>query len=781
MLLQLFSAGLPLSEEQEQEVRAAGLIKDEKPEDENVLLDGRQHLWLTDVQAKEAREREENPQPKAECYLDRIPQEWKDREITKDDWCPKDIQKHARDPEFRKFISSHIPRFDKIKPNKQFWLFIEQALRWLAEGTTVSDFEGEDQRQYVLEEFHRGHENRMYWALKYGYIKDDGFVGGFRKYDASTPQALLFWLRACKFSGELGKSRQAAITSTIMLDCAITILATPSYSGVLVTDDVEFTGKKIFSQKMQSSIRAMLQKNPWMKPRKWNWSAKNLTAFWGGSSSKEDAGAFSAEYTVAAANETQAINGTQVSEVDIDECQNVWTYQDIKLEARPAMISVINGVARVTRMLWAYGTGNRKQTGGGAFEAEYKGSLVKWRKGDDTSTTVPLFFDRTCRPGWTDKNYLDEYDFYMRREDEGMKGMTKEERMAVFFSAYPNKPEDMFLTSHKHIVPALTITDAWELIERHCANRGIPVLGHYEPIMNPSIPMPEGTWYPFKVVDAKWVTHPPDDLNAPCRRFFDRPRDEPWAYRWTHGTDPAVIGSGSSMFASAIWDSVGAYTEVNGIKVFNPTIACILNDSKPNMEDCFNQAVLMGMYYRNHGQQACPELVEANRGGEYTRWKTGPQFNLSQSLIYRTQLPPKYQGGGHLHGIDMKNNAQNSRKTELFFDIVAFIRAYGPRKDDRGRVKLNIWDYQYWTQLYNIEVEEKVTGAIQFATRNKNAYNDDLVYAVQYAFIASQCVNNIPVRIDAVHPEFKMTEVQYLDMNTLEPYTVLKREPILYV
>jgi hypothetical protein len=718
--------------------------------------------------------------------LDRIPsewkKEWKSKEIAKEDWCPDRPDIHTKDKEFRRFISSHIPRFDRILPYKMFWLYVEQCMRWLAEGTSVQDFDGEDQRSFVLEEFRRINENKLYGAIKYGYIKDDKHPGGQRKYDASAPQALLFWLRDAGFSGELGKGRQAAITSSIMLHVALKMLVEASYKGVLVTDDVEFTGKAIFSDKLQACIQILLLRNPWMKPAKTpNWSTKKITHAWSTGSAKQEQKTFSSDYTLAASNETQTINGTTPSEVDFDECQNIPTYQDIKLEARPTMLSNVDGIIRVARQIWAYGTGSKKQSGGGSFENEYKGTLTKWKKGEDTSSFVPMFFDRTCRPGMTDELYLQEHNFYMSREDDGMAGLTKEERMAVFFSAYPNKPEDMFLTSHKHIVPALTITEAWEMIERYCGDKGLPIPGRYDPILNTSIPMPEGSWYPYLVVGSKWVSHAPDDPNSPCKRFLDRPDTEPWVHRWYQGTDPCVVGTGSSLFASAILDAAGGWDEINGVKRFNPTIACILNASTPNMEDTFNQSVLMGMYYHNHGQQACMELVEANRGGEYTRWKSTPQFNLSSSLLYRAQLPPKYQGGGHLHGIDMKNNSQNSRKTELFFDIVSFVREWGPRKDAQGRQKLNIWFYEYWTQLYNIEVEEKATGAVQFATRNKNAYNDDLVYAVQYAYLCYCCSNRIPTRIDSAHPEMRMVERQKLNPQTLELYTVRVAEPVSYV
>jgi len=782
--LQLHSHGVTVSEEAKQKARVAGLEVDKQKKSESpIALDGRQHLWLTPEQAKMARERKENPQPKATSYLDRIPKEWikewKNKEITKEDWCPENIKTHARDPEFRAFITSSHGRFDEILPYKMFWLCIEQAMRWLAEKTYVEDLVGEEQWAFVLEEFRRGRENRLYWAIKYGYIQDDAIVGGFRKYDASTPQALLFWMRMCKFSAELGKSRQAAITSTIMLDAAIVILTTPSYSGVMVTDDVEYTGKKIFKQKLQSSLRKMMQKNTWMKADKWLWSAKSVTAMWGESTSKEDQGVFQAEYTVAASNETQAINGTAVSEIDVDECQNVSTYTDIKLEARPAMLSNINGVIRVTRMIWAYGTGSRKQSGGGAFEMEYKNTLAKWRRGDDTSTMVPLFFDRTCRPGATDESYLEEYAYYMTTEEEGMKGMTKEERMSIFLSAYPNKVEDMFLTSHKHVVPALTITEAWEMIERYCHGKGLPVPGSFKPVYDTMQPMPEGSWYPFFVRDVEWKPEPPDSTTYSCKMFMDR-ATEPWAHRYYQGTDPCVVGTGSSMFASAILDAAGGWEDVKGTKSFNPTIACILNDSKPAMEEVFNQCALMGMYYKNHQKRACTELVEVNRGGEYMRWKQTPQFNLGESLIYRTMLPPKYQGGGHLYGIDMKNSSANSRKTELFYDIVALVRSWGPRTDDFGRKMLNIWFYEYWTQLYNIEVEEKANQSMQFGTRNKNAYNDDLVYAVQYAHIAYQAANRVPTLIDYQNPEYEIVEEARFNYNTMELQYVKLRKPVVY-
>ncbi|HNA31667.1 MAG TPA: hypothetical protein PL106_00980 [Flavobacteriales bacterium] len=791
LLLALSDAGMPLSQEDRDRIgERAGAPPPDRAQDidrPGLIMDGRQHLWLTPQQARAARERSENPQPRAECYLDRIPQawkdEWRDREISRDDWCPMDAKTLARNDEFRAFHLSHIPRFDRIAPYEPFWLFIEQALRWLAEDTSLYDVRAEDRYAFVQEEFRRMDENHLYGALKYGYIPDDSMPGGVRKYDASTPQALILYWCAVGLSGELFKGRQSAVTSTFELDEAISILTTPSSSAVLVTDDVKYTGEKIFKQKFKSMISLMVDRNPWMDADKWLWSASSVTATWTERDRKGASNAMSAERTVAASGDTQVINGTNVSRIKIDEAQNVGPYSGIKREVRPAMVSFVDGVARIKRSLWAYGTGNAKNSGS-EFTSEYKATMEAFRKGRDTSTYVPGFFDWTCRPGMTEKDLIEEYDFFMNASEGDMASRSSEERLAMFYSAHPNKPEDAYLTLHRHVVPVTVIAEAWELIERHCTKRGIPVLGHFDPVFNTSVPMAEGSWYPHLVVGSKWVPHAPDSLNSPCRMFLPKKSAERWVYRWAQGTDPAVVGSGSSMFASAIFDGAGAWRDRDGARTFNPTVACLLNDSKQNMEECFNQSILMGMYYANDGQGACPELVEANRGGEYTRWKSSSMFNLSRSLLYRTQMPPKYQGGGHLYGIDMKNNDRNGRKTELFFDIVAFIRQYGPRADESGKKRLlNIWYYDYWTQLYNIEVDEQATGAIKFGTRSKNLYNDDIVYAVQYANIAHTVYAgaHTPMMINTHAPEFRVVRKPVRDMNTLEVRYEEVREPVIYV
>lgn len=129
-------------------------------------------------------------------------------------------------------MSSHIPRFDCLIPNLEFYLYLEQARRWLDEGTTVSDYRtAQEQWDFVAREFERMSTNSLYAMDKYGWIKDDQLPNGRRKYYASTPQALIIFNMDRGHSLELGKGRQAAITSTVMLYEVFKMLTHTSYKG----------------------------------------------------------------------------------------------------------------------------------------------------------------------------------------------------------------------------------------------------------------------------------------------------------------------------------------------------------------------------------------------------------------------------------------------------------------------------------------------------------------------------------------------------------------------
>lgn len=780
LLASLHAAGLPISQEDHSVLRASGQIVGStigKVIDiPGAALDGRGHLWLTEEQAAPIRVREYNPQPNAESYYARIPQawkdKWKDRIITKDDWCPMEPDKLTRQRDFRAFISSSNPRFDRIIPYEPFWLYCEQALRWIAEGVFIQDLPMEEQRAFALEEFRRGRENPMYWAIKYGYIRDDEYPGGWRKYDASTPQALLFWARDCRLSGELGKGRQAAITSTMMLRRAIMMLTRHSHKAVLITDDVETTGQGIMGEKLLSSTQYMIRMNPWMAPTSMhNWTPKRAVVTWG-SIKKSEKKTFSSETILASAQGGQTMNGVNVSEGDFDESQNIKTYSDIKREARPQMRANIDGMLRIRRQIWSWGTGNRAHTGGGAWENELKNTTNKWNSGEDTSTFIPLFFDWTCRPGATEQDYLEDRAFYLSGKAEGTSGLSPEEQLASFLSAWPSKLEDMFLSSHTTIIPSIVISEAQDLIVAHYHSKNLPVKGQFVPVYNTSIPMPEGSLLPFAVATTTFQPLPPDTMDCPIKMVA--PPERGWLHRYYHGTDPIQSAQGTSAFASAIWDNVGFIKEEKDHNSYYPYVPCILNWRPQNADDAFIQSILMGMHYRNEGQKACKEVVEVNAGQDYIRVKTTPPFSLAESLWHRTLLPVAYRGGNHMYGVDMKNNANNSRKSSLFLDISRFHADY---RAGNGRGLPPVPFYEYWTQMRDISVEQTKRGAIEFGVQNHKTQRDDLVFAVQYAKMSCEAANKAPEKIGTVTKMRTVTKTR-MDPVTLQHYTVTVQEPV---
>jgi hypothetical protein len=176
----------------------------------------------------------------------------------------------------------------------------------------------------------------------------------------------------------------------------------------------------------------------------------------------------------------------------------------------------------------------------------------------------------------------------------------------------------------------------------------------------------------------------------------------------------------------------------------------------------------MGMYYANHGQRACKEVVEINAGGRYVDAKCGPEFNLKDSLVFRGALPPAYRGGTHWFGVDLKGG-KGSRKEALYHDTTNLLRTNGKR----------IFYYGFWSQVRNISVESKPDGSVQWGTMNKNAFNDDMVYAVAYAELGCRAINQQPMRIDNKQTAMRSKRVLKRDKN-LMPYYENVLVPVTY-
>jgi hypothetical protein len=181
--------------------------------------------------------------------------------------------------------------------------------------------------------------------------------------------------------------------------------------------------------------------------------------------------------------------------------------------------------------------------------------------------------------------------------------------------------------------------------------------------------------------------------------------------------------------------------------------------------ELFIQNILMGMYYANHGQKACKELVEINAGHRYVDFKTGPICNLRESLLTRHQLLPKYKTGNasNIYGIDLKGG-KGSRKELLYGDIVDLLLANWH----------NIWYYDIWSQIRHISVIPDAEGGVKWGTENKNVYNDDMVYAMGYAELCARCINKQPEYVITSEPKLVTKRIIERDGSLMPHYRWVK-------
>lgn len=684
------------------------------------FYDGRRHLWLykTPEPTEDNQDIANDPN-----YYDRIPQEWKnrwkDKEIKPEDWkpkgCPEDIPQ-----EVMTFVLSANPRFDQLIAYEPFWLYCEYARRANQEATSIEDFQAGSQEwvDFALDEVRRSQVCLLYGCDRYGYIKDDSQPSGWRKYHASTPQALLCWLKNIGVNYVLAKGRQAAITSTEMLCASIRVRVMPSYKGILLTDDKEETGKSIFAEKFMATGRKLPY---WMQPKSvlHDSTMKVMYSFSNLKGKKGENKLITTEMSLFGSRDTQAVNGTTPTDLYIDEAQNVSTLQKILMERRPTEWASVNGKMRKFRQSFVWGTAASSNAGKGAFEDRYKQVKTLMIQGKPTGGWIAVFFDAFCRPYMSKDIYFREYHQEYMSDDGQFKGMSVEERMAMFASHFPMSDEDAFAPPANTVVPSSLINEHIKRILAHYPQG--PIRGYFEPIYDHSKKQPEGSYFPYFVKGARFVKASDLDMNAPVFMFKDR--EDGCIDNYWQGTDPIQSYTGMSRMASVIMASSAKAVERDKQKVHIPAPVCWVNNIRSNnVKDSFAQVKLMGIYYANHGQQACPELVEVEQGHNYIEFIKSPALLLEDSLVYRTSLSPGFQIGGHMHGMAMKE-ATKSRGHGVLLEMVDYM----------GH---NIWSFDFWSQLKNIEHEEGKQGSIKWGTSDVRRFNDDLVVAMLLAFIA---------------------------------------------
>lgn len=635
--------------------------------------------------------------------------------IRRADWMPNSVDEHTK--EFVEWIDSiNFQGFSKKRNYKPFNLYRQQARDWLAENSSETDFNDENDRdEYRYMEVDRCAENSLYFLDKYIKIKEGDMDTGHMDYSAKPVHEVIAFLFDCGYSCAIGKPRQIAATTTLGALGLHEVLFKKNFFLKFVTQDKE-KGIEIFRDKIVSPFGELPW---WMKPEVSN-DRDNLFAL-GRKEKKGDQDGVGSKIQVAAPTPT-VISGGAPQLSFIDEAGNINILSRILENANPTMYrqDPVTKKIRLTRRLWFWGTGGDMEKGGKAFEREFMGLIEQWKKRQFGSGIIPLFFDWSTRPG-IDQAFYDQkkIEFYSKT------GPDAEKSKVEFHQQYPTVIEDMFLMSSKTLVDMIYINTALD----RCLNveaKTKPKFGYFEPIYDTSQPMPENVDVPFKIIGATFVPVEDTNMDAATVVIFHDPKPG-WKNRYYQGTDPIASNAGLSNMSSSIWDA------------YYNTISAVVNYRSQDYKYTYLQCVLLGIFYDTEHSRGVKELVEGNIGSGYIDYKEiRGDFD---SLVQNTELPEYLQGGSNLIGVD--NRVGRARM--IINKLSEMIHAFG----------LKIFITKFWLQLKTFVSSVTDKGNETWGPIDKRHYQDDILFSSTFAYICALCYSHLtPTFSDPTKPKY---------------------------
>ncbi len=645
--------------------------------------------------------------------------------ITKEHWMPDNgVLYHSQD--FVNWVNSMVyGAFPSKGRYGKFDRYKAQAYKWLKETDNITDYRTDEaRREYVFREYERIAENTLYFANKYGELKEGDVESGVVKYSAKEHHAVIFYLFDCGYNVLGGKGRQIGFTSAMGLAALKKMIVQNNYYIKFVAEDKDTT-EEIFNDKIKYPFGAL--------PR-WAQSpvkSDSGTRFWlSDKPAKGQKGYPNSRIDVVAPKKT-AINGGSPQLALIDEVGNIAILGAMLNEARPTMFwnDPETGEFRLKRQVWMWGTGGEMEKGKGAYEKEWYRILGLWEAKQYQSGFVPLFFS------WHTRLNKAEYEvekmwYYGARAVE--KEIDLETSKIQFHQHYPTTYKDMFLTSANTLVSREVIEGGMDRC-RGLSAKAQPVYGYFEPVYDFDDPMPPESDTPFRVIDSQFYALDEGDLITKASVIiFTRPEGG-YVNRYWQGTDPVSTETGHSKQGSVIWD--------DELK----TVAAVLNYRKQHdHKKAFLQTLLLGLYYDTTSgkKTGVKELVEANNGTNYIDYKENKGF--LNSLIFNAQLPPKVTGGARDVGIDNKG-LRNDGIIEYMTEV---IRTY------HKRFFIAVIFDQLSTFVYEIK---PTTGKESWGPQNKLMHYDDVLFALTYAYICRlSCSHMKTLKLDAQAAGYKV-------------------------
>lgn len=632
-------------------------------------------------------------------------------DIKTSEWMPKSVLEHS--DSFYDFITSMNEQgFQKKSQYKPLKLYIQQAHNWLSDTKTMEDCtDREEKIAYFNQEWHRCLENSLYFVDKYLYLKEtDEEDGTSIKYLAKPVHEVLLFLADCGYSMIIGKPRQIAATTTFQGWAIKKMTFIKNMFIKFVTMDVD-TAEEIMEDKLKFPVSQIPN---WFRPGVKGDSHEGLTFGRTIPGKKGARGGANSRFGVVAPS-VSAINAGAPPIVMVDEAGYIKVLGKMIRESRPTMFrqDLKSGKLEMKRQLIIWSTGGvdegKTRSKTKSFEEEVNHARDKWKKKEFDYGIIPVFFDWTTRPGITKKFYETEKKNYTSD------GPDKEQKMNQFRLTYPSRWEDMFLTEAKTLLPASAIS--WH--EDRIMGSGTafdPQPGYFQPVLDMNTPTSSNDDFGYKVIGAEFV--PVEHGSDKATTWIFMEPDKGWKHRYFKGVDPIASDNGYSNMSASIWDKK------------NNTISAIMNYRDEDYKYAFQQCFLLGLYYNPDGHyEGVPDLVESNIGNMYREYVD--QKGYFNTLVYRTQLPDIFQGGGQLIGIDnraMRNKFIINKMDEMF-------QMYGK----------NFYFMILFAQLRTFVCVLNERGNDIWGVADKRQYQDDTLFSAVFSYICSM-IDDTPPR-----------------------------------
>ena len=623
------------------------------------------------------------------------------RPVAKESWHPESRIDHSK--EFVHWIDSMLyGPFSNKAFYKKFDNYKAQAWQWLQDTDTYLTYRTEEERrEFVIREYNRCNENTLYFADKYGQLKEGDAEHGFLDYRAREHHAVIFYMCDAGYNFFGGKGRQIGFTSAMGLFATKKLVFSFNFFMKFISEDEE-TSEEIFTDKIKYPFTILPN---WMKPQVKSDRGTRLEL--SDKKKKGEQGYPNSRIVVQPPRKT-GINGGSPQLVLMDEIGNIGILTEMLNEGRPTMFwnNPKTGEFEMKRQVIGWSTGGAMEKSKGAYEREWSRIVSLWEaKRFRQSGFVPLFFSWHAR--FSKEEYLREKEWYYggRAAEEDMDLETSKTQ---FHQHYPDSPRDMFMRTDNTLVTRDIIYGGIDRCKKVPLEHA-PVYGFFEPVYDFSDPMPPESDTPYRIIDATFVPlTDDDDPKLATAIMFQRPAMG-WKHRYWQGTDPIATETGHSKMASGVWDD------------YFKTISCLVNYRKQHdHKKSFLQCMLMGLYFDTSPvKKGIKDLVENNIGTNYIDYKREKGF--FDTCVFNAELPSRLVGGAREVGVDNKGN----RAHAIIDNMTEMFRAF------HSRFYIKIIFDQLSTFVNKITTGGKETWEAQ----NKLLHFDDVLYAITFAYI----------------------------------------------